>query len=75
MVADESLDDTLLDLANYCIMELIERHADFSPAPTQERHVRDIAPKGCPCGRIMRYDDEICNVCERKAVCWAEVEK
>ena len=26
-VADESIDDTLLDLANYCIMELVERKA------------------------------------------------
>lgn len=25
MVNDESIDDTLLDLANYCILELIER--------------------------------------------------
>ena len=25
---DESLDDTLMDLANYCIMELIERRVD-----------------------------------------------
>ena len=24
-VQDESIDDTLLDLANYCIMELVER--------------------------------------------------
>ncbi|AZK44790.1 DUF1599 domain-containing protein [Paenibacillus lentus] len=24
-VADESIDDTLMDLANYCIMELVER--------------------------------------------------
>lgn len=24
-VKDESIDDTLLDLANYCIMELVER--------------------------------------------------
>ena len=25
---DESIDDTLLDLANYCIMELVERRVD-----------------------------------------------
>ena len=25
---DESIDDTLMDLANYCIMELIERQVD-----------------------------------------------
>lgn len=25
---DESIDDTLLDLANYCIMELVERRSD-----------------------------------------------
>lgn len=24
-VKDESIDDTLMDLANYCIMELVER--------------------------------------------------
>ena len=28
LVPDESYDDTLLDLANYCIMELVERSAD-----------------------------------------------
>lgn len=28
MVKDESIDDTLLDLANYAIMELIERRFD-----------------------------------------------
>lgn len=27
-VSDESIDDTLLDLANYCIMEYVERHID-----------------------------------------------
>lgn len=27
-VADESIDDTLLDLANYALMELVERHED-----------------------------------------------
>lgn len=27
-VNDESIDDTLLDLANYCIMELVERRID-----------------------------------------------
>ena len=27
-VTDESIDDTLLDLANYCIMELVERKAE-----------------------------------------------
>ena len=27
-VKDESIDDTLLDLANYCIMELVERKLD-----------------------------------------------
>jgi hypothetical protein len=27
-VKDESIDDTLLDLANYCILELVERQCD-----------------------------------------------
>ena len=27
-VKDESIDDTLLDLANYCIMEIVERKSD-----------------------------------------------
>jgi len=27
LVKDESIEDTLLDLANYCIMEVIERRA------------------------------------------------
>lgn len=32
-VQDESIDDTLLDLANYCIMELVERtHEGRKPA-------------------------------------------
>ena len=28
MVKDESIDDTLLDLANYALMELVEREAE-----------------------------------------------
>lgn len=28
MVSEESVDDTLLDLANYCLMELVERKID-----------------------------------------------
>ena len=28
MVKDESIDDTLLDLANYCVMEIVERRWD-----------------------------------------------
>ena len=28
MVQDESIDDTLLDLANYALMELVEREAE-----------------------------------------------
>lgn len=27
-VKDESIEDTLLDLANYCLMEIVERRAD-----------------------------------------------
>lgn len=27
-ISDESIDDTLLDLANYALMELVERHND-----------------------------------------------
>ena len=27
-VADEKVDDTLLDLANYCLMEVVERRND-----------------------------------------------
>lgn len=27
-VSDESIDDTLLDLANYCLLELVERHEE-----------------------------------------------
>ena len=32
MVNDESIDDTLLDLANYCILELIERKLERDKA-------------------------------------------
>lgn len=28
LVNDESIDDTLMDLANYCIMELVERNGE-----------------------------------------------
>ena len=28
LVNDESIEDTLIDLANYCIMEVIERNLD-----------------------------------------------
>ena len=31
-VKDESIEDTLKDLANYCIMELIEREEDYRNA-------------------------------------------
>lgn len=27
-VTDESIDDTLMDMANYCIMELVERRLE-----------------------------------------------
>ena len=27
-VKDESIEDTLLDLANYCLMEIVERRID-----------------------------------------------
>ena len=32
LVKDESIDDTLKDLANYCIMELVERRLERTPA-------------------------------------------
>lgn len=32
-VSDESIDDTLVDLANYCIMELVERQAEVKGSP------------------------------------------
>ena len=32
-VKDESIDDTLVDLANYCIMELVERQAEREGKP------------------------------------------
>lgn len=31
-VIDESIEDTLLDMANYCILELVERRADAEAA-------------------------------------------
>lgn len=39
-VNDESVDDTLLDLANYALMELVERHAE-RPQPVQVCHDTD----------------------------------
>ena len=33
---DESIDDTLKDLANYCIMELIERQTKNKTSPVSE---------------------------------------
>ena len=30
LVSDESIEDTLIDLANYCIMEIVERSIDES---------------------------------------------
>ena len=30
-VLDESIDDTLKDLANYCLMEIVERQIDKTP--------------------------------------------
>ena len=40
-VADESIDDTLLDLANYCIIELVERKVDAVEA--EARAVQAVA--------------------------------
>jgi len=31
LVKDESIDDTLLDMANYCIMEVVERRLNKTP--------------------------------------------
>ena len=36
-VLDESIEDTLLDLANYCIMEVVERIADRGENFGEER--------------------------------------
>ena len=39
-VSDESIDDTLLDLANYCLLELVERHENrFDPNKTIYTHL------------------------------------
>lgn len=35
-VVDETLDDTLLDLANYCVMELVERKTDANEKKSGE---------------------------------------
>ena len=40
-VNDESVDDTLLDLANYCIMELVERGVEYG---SNRRH-QDSSPR------------------------------
>ena len=32
LVCDETVDDTLADMANYCILELVERRADEQAA-------------------------------------------
>ena len=34
-VSDETIDDTLLDLANYCLMELTERNVDKQSSAQQ----------------------------------------
>jgi len=40
-VQDEKIEDTLLDMANYCIMEVIERYADN---PSAAKNVASIYP-------------------------------
>lgn len=44
-VKDESIDDTLLDLANYCIMELVERTHEAEPE------------ESTPLGRLQKFVD------------------
>lgn len=36
-VKDESIEDTLLDLANYCLMEIVERRLDRAEEKAKEK--------------------------------------
>lgn len=53
-VLDESIDDTLMDLANYSIMTLIERHGCADPRENAEKNCRNCrfstnSPEQAPC--------------------------
>lgn len=73
---DETIEDTLLDLANYCIMELVERGYEPPKAyPTKDFHVNDISeftfkvedtPSNGVLGKVLGIDFDVCDECGEK---------
>ena len=68
-VKDETVEDTLLDMANYCIMELTERKAEkLEKAVTTRELVYNIMCTGCPdakkCHEECTECDEFTNTVE-----------
>ncbi len=61
-VKDESLEDTLMDLANYAIMTLVERMAQEKPEPVKGDHDPICAVKhpGCICLKCANDSGNCC---------------
>ena len=58
-VSDESIDDTLMDLANYAIMTIVERRMEGEDTPTKaKKGVHDSGcNRGCQCMTCVRDHD------------------
>lgn len=58
-VADESMEDTLMDLANYAIMTLVERMAQEKPEPVKGDHCIGCNP-ACICMKCANDKQDCC---------------
>lgn len=61
-VKDESVEDTLMDLANYSIMTLVERMGQEKPEPMKAVHSKSCAENhpGCICLKCAKDNDYCC---------------
>ena len=58
-VQDESLEDTLMDLANYAIMTLVERMAQEKPEPRKGDYCTGCNPE-CICMKCTNDSEDCC---------------
>lgn len=59
-VKDESLEDTLMDLANYAIMTLVERTAHDEPVKGDHDPTCAVNHPGCICLKCAKDNDACC---------------
>jgi hypothetical protein len=59
-VKDESLEDTLMDLANYAIMTLVERTAHDEPVKGDHCEACSINNPSCLCNKCSKDNDDCC---------------